>query len=172
VQTYMMSTNTVNEKVLDESINTRHAIYDTRFCSDYYRRLPNNRILWGGRVSLWSAPEDIAQAMLEDIFKIYPQLQGKILPEYAWSGKMCYAPHKMPQIGQMEKGYWYNTGYGGHGLAPTTVGAEIIATSIAGETEDYKLFAPFGVSYVGGSMGAYAAQLVYLWWKLRDKLDI
>ncbi len=172
VQTYMMATAPVDEHILKSAINTRHAIYDTRFCSDYYRVLPDNRVLWGGRVGLWAHPQDIAGAMLHDMLKVYPQLAGHVTPEVSWSGMMCYAPHKMPQIGQLEPGYWYNTGFGGHGLCPTTAGGEMIAAAIAGDDKTYQAFAPFGLSYAGGRAGRYVAQMVYWWWRARDFMEI
>ena len=172
VQTYMMATAPIDAELLKKSINTPYAIYDTRFCSDYYRLLPDNRLLWGGRVGLWAHPHDIAKSMLKDMFNLYPQLAGHVTPEVAWAGKLCYPPHKMPQIGQFAPGYWYNTGYGGHGLCPTTVGGEIVAAAIASGDDGYKAFAPFGISYAGGKLGRYAAQMVYLWWCVRDILDI
>lgn len=168
VQTFVMITDPVAETDLKDSINTSHAIYDTRFASDYYRVLPDRRIMWGGRVQLWGKPHDLANLMFKDMLKVYPQLEGKTRPDIAWSGLMCYAPHKMPQIGEIEPGYWYNMGYGGHGLVPTTVGGEVIAAAIAGNDLSYKFFEPFGLGYAGGKMGRYMAQLVYWWWRLRD----
>lgn len=172
VQTYITTTAPIDPAVLKSAIDTPYCIYDTRFCSDYYRVLPGNRLLWGGRVGLWAHPNDIAQTMLHDMYNIYPQLKGHVMPEVAWAGKLCYAPHKMPQIGQIEPGYWYNTGYGGHGLCPTTAGGEVVAAAIAEGDQTYKQFAPFGISYAGGKLGRYAAQMVYWWWKLRDFLDV
>ncbi|MCE9507837.1 MAG: FAD-binding oxidoreductase [Alphaproteobacteria bacterium] len=172
VQTYIMTTAPIEESVLKSAIDTPYAIYDTRFCSDYYRILPDNRLLWGGRVGLWAHPKNIAEAMLHDMFKLYPQLEGHVTPEVSWAGLLCYAPHKMPQIGQIEPGYWYNTGYGGHGLCPTTAGGEIVAAAIAEGDQSYKAFSPFGISYAGGKLGRYAAQMVYWWWRARDAMDI
>ncbi len=172
VQTYMMTTQPVDPQVLKDAIDTPHCIYDTRFCSDYYRLLPGGRLMWGGRVGLWAHPENIAQTMLGDIYNVYPQLKGHLVPEFSWAGKLCYAPHKMPQIGKIEDGYWYNTGYGGHGLCPTTAGSEVVAAAIAEGDKTYQQFAPFGISYAGGKLGRYAAQMVYWWWKARDILDV
>lgn len=172
VRTYMMVTAPVDPQLLKESINTQHAVTDTRFCGNYYRLLPGNRILWGGRVGLWAHPRDIAETMVQDVFKVYPQLKGHITPETSWSGLMSYAPHKMPQIGQLEPGYWYNTAFGGHGLCPTTAGGEVIAAAIAEGDQTYKSFAPFGLSYAGGKMGRYAAQMVYWWWRARDYIAV
>lgn len=170
VQTFVMVTEPVAADDLRNSINTSHAIYDTRFASDYYRVLPDRRIMWGGRVQLWGEPHNLAGLMFDDMLKVYPQLAGKTKPDVAWSGLMCYAPHKMPQIGQIEPGYWYNMGYGGHGLVPTTVGGEVVASAITGDDQAYKLFAPFGLGYAGGKMGRYVAQMVYWWWRVRDVL--
>ena len=172
VQTYIMVSEPLQEDVWQSAINTRHAIYDTRFCSDYYRRLPDNRLLWGGRVGLVAHPTDIADAMLEDMHRLYPQLRGKVKPAFAWGGMLAYPTHKMPQIGKFEQGYWYNTGYGGHGLCPTTVGGEVVAAAIAEGDRAYEQFAPFGVQYNGGRLGRYAAYGIYLWWRLRDELNI
>jgi gamma-glutamylputrescine oxidase len=172
VQTYIMVTKPVDEQRLQDSINTRHAVSDMRFCSDYYRRLEGNRVLWGGRVALWARPADISGMMLQDMFRVYPQLRGHVEPEYQWSGLLCYAPHKMPQIGQVEPGYWYATGFGGHGLSPTTAAGEALAAAIAEGDTGYQAFAPFGIGYAGGKLGRYVAQMVYLWWRLRDHISV
>ncbi len=172
VQTYAMTTKPIDPQILKSAINSFHAILDTRFAGDYYRILPDNRLLWGGRVSLRAQPKNIARAMLQDMYKIYPQLKGHVKAETAWSGKLCYAPHKMPQIGQLEPGYWYNTGFGGHGLCSTTACGEVIAAAIAGGDTLYKEFKPFGISYAGGKNGRYVAQMVYGWWRARDVLGI
>lgn len=172
VQTYIMVTEPLDDATYASAINTRHAIYDTRFCSDYYRRLPDNRLLWGGRVGLFAHPENIAATMMSDMLGLYPQLEGKVTPAYAWAGLLAYPTHKMPQIGKFEEGYWYNTGYGGHGLCPTTVGGEVVAAAIANDDTAYQQFSSFGVHYSGGKLGRFGAQGIYLWWRLRDLMGI
>lgn len=172
VQTYITVTKPVDEALLENSINTRCAVSDMRFCSDYYRRLEGGRILWGGRVALFANPSDISGMMLGDMFKVYPQLKGHVEAEFSWSGLLCYAPHKMPQLGEIKRGYWYSTGFGGHGIAPTTVAGELVAAAIADGDDTYKSFEPFGIGYAGGKMGRYVAQLVYLWWRARDYLSV
>ncbi len=172
VLTFIMVTDPVDPALLNQSINTQHAIYDMRFSSDYYRVLPDNRILWGGRVALRDNPGAIGRLLMGDLLKVYPQLEGHVKAEMAWSGRLCYAPHKMPQIGRMDEGYWYCTCFGGHGLVPTTVGGETVAAAIADGSRQIDLFAPFGLDYAGGRLGPVAAQSVYYWWRLRDKLGL
>jgi gamma-glutamylputrescine oxidase len=104
------------------------------------------------------------------MLKVYPQLAGRVRAAYGWSGELCYAPHKMPQIGRLDENMWYATCFGGHGLAPTTAGGEIVAAAIAEGDDRYRLFAPFGLWYAGGPLGPYVAQTVYWWWRARDYL--
>ncbi len=105
--------------------------------------------------------------MLGDMYKVYPQLEG-IGGEVAWPGTMGYARHKMPQIGELEPGVWYNQGFGGAGICATTVGGEAIAAAIAGEDERIRLFEPFGLDFAGGRLGPVVAEALYAWWRLRD----
>lgn len=172
VQTFVTVTKPLSDEALRASINTHYPIYDMRFACDYYRVLQDNRILWGGRVAISNSVKDISQAMMGDLLKVYPQLEGQVEPDIGWSGLLAYAPHKMPQIGKIAPGYWYNTGFGGHGLVPTTVGGELIASAIAENDHRYDLFSPFGIHYAGGKAGRYAAQMVYWLWRARDYVNI
>ncbi|KZC42910.1 UNVERIFIED_ORG: FAD-dependent oxidoreductase, partial [Rhodanobacter sp. FW104-R5] len=51
IATYVMVTEPLGRR-LDECLHTRAAIYDSRFAFDYYRALPDTRLLWGGRISV------------------------------------------------------------------------------------------------------------------------
>ena len=171
VYTYVMVTKPIPEERLNGALNTDFAIFDNRYAQDYYRRLPDNRILWGGRVSVKGVPKNLAQIMVRDLLKVYPQLEGVVEPDYAWGGELCYAPHKMPQIGQLKPGYWYNTCFGGHGLVPTSVGGDVVSSAIAEGDERYKLFEPFSkLWFAGGPLSPYIAQSVYYLWRARDIL--
>ncbi len=169
VYTYVMVTTPIPEEILDSALAMRYAIFDNRFAQDYYRRLPDNRILWGGRVDLSGNTQNLAQVMLRDLLKVYPQLEGHVQADYAWGGALCYAPHKMPQIGELKPGLWYNTCFGGHGLVPTSVGGDVVSSAIATGDERYKLFKPFSkLWFAGGPLSPYIAQSVYYAWRLRD----
>lgn len=168
VGTYVMVTEPLGAD-LEKAIRAPYAVSDNRFAQDYYRPLPDSRILWGGRIRALSAPADLKSLMMGDLLKVYPQLAG-VRAELAWEGTMGYATHKMPQIGRLKPGIWYCMGFGGHGLCPTTAGGELIAAAIAEGDDRYRLFAPFGLSYAGGSLGRYVTQLVYWSYELRDLL--
>ena len=44
--------------------------------------------------------------------------------------------------------------------------------AIAAGDQGYRAFEDFRLSFAGGKMGQYGAQAVYLWWKLRDMLNV
>lgn len=158
---------------LAEAIRVPHAISDTRRAYDYYRVLPEGRLLWGGRMTARTrAPRRLAGLLLGDMAQVYPQLAGA-RAETAWSGLMGYAPHQMPQIGRLAPGrpdVWYCTGFGGHGLNTTAIAGELVARAIAEGDERHRLFAPFGRPPTFGPLGAAAAQASYWWYRLRDAL--
>ncbi|RDK00353.1 NAD(P)/FAD-dependent oxidoreductase [Paraburkholderia lacunae] len=169
IATYVMATEPLGARLKD-ALDTSAAVYDTRFAFDYYRPLPDTRILWGGRISVRDrAPEIIAHLLRRDLLKVYPQLRDARI-EYAWGGLMSYARHKMPQIGRSADGVWYAVGFGGHGMAPTTVSGELLAAAISGERPVPEAFATFGLTPAYGALGLAAAQLTYTTMQTRDAL--
>lgn len=166
VGTYVMLTEPLGNR-LSEAIRAPYGVSDHRIANDYYRPLPDTRILWGGRISAVTNPSNLEQKMLGDMLKIYPQLEGTKV-EVAWPGTMGYSTHKMPQIGKLQDGVWYNQGYGGHGMNATTMGGEIVAAAIAENDRTYEKFEPFGLTFAGGPIGPLVAQTVYYYYQLRD----
>ena len=165
IATYVM----VSEEAPDliaSAIATRDAIGDNRRAGDYYRLVDDGkRILWGGRITTRAASTaGVVSELRREMTGTYPQLAG-LKTELAWSGLMSYARHLMPQIGEIEPGVWHCTAFGGHGLNTTAIGGKVVAEAILGQSDRYKLFAPFGLVWAGGVAGLAVAQLTY--WKLQ-----
>jgi gamma-glutamylputrescine oxidase len=153
---------------LRELIRYSGGISDTRRAHDYYRVLEDGRLLWGGRITTRTkSPKKLNRKMLGDIVRVYPQLKGTAI-EYAWTGIMGYAIHKMPQIGLLQPGVWINSAFGGHGLNTTAMGAELVASAISEHDDRWRLFIPFGLVWAGGGIGRRATQLIYGSMKFRD----
>lgn len=167
IATYVAVTEPLGER-LTQSINTRAAVYDTRFAFDYYRTLPDTRLLWGGRISILDRPPAaVARLLQRDIARVYPQL-GDAQIDYAWSGLMSYARHEMPQVGRLPSGLWYAQAFGGHGVATTTAIGELLARAIAEQDDDWQRFAPFGLTRTWRPFGFLGAQATYSWMQARD----
>ena len=170
VATYVAVTDKLGSR-LGEAIRWTGAISDTRRAGDYYRVVDGDRLLWGGRITTdTNEPARLREMMRSDILSVYPQL-GDIRIAYAWPGIMGYAPHKMPQVGEIEPGLWVCSAFGGHGLAQTAAGADAVATGILGDPTRWRLFAPFGTGWAGGPAGRVATQLAYWGLQVRDWWD-
>lgn len=167
IATYVMVTEPLGVR-LDDAMRTRAAIYDTRFAFDYYRPLPDSRLLWGGRISILDrSPQAVRRLLYRDMLKVFPQLEGVGI-DYAWSGLMSYARHEMPQIGQVEPGLWVAQAFGGHGVAPTTLAGEVIASAIAEGDERWREFGAYGLVSAMKPAGFLGAQLSYWWAEAKD----
>ena len=129
VGTYVLLTKPLGAD-LEEAIRTQYAVADDRMAQDYYRPLEDGRLLWGGRISTELSPARLAELMLVQIERVYPQLKGRVVPDVAWPGTMGYATHKMPQIGELEPGFWYAQGFGGHGMNTTAMAGDLIASAL------------------------------------------
>ncbi len=169
IATYVMATEPLGKR-LESAMQTAAAVYDTRFAFDYYRPLADTRLLWGGRISIrHRSPQAVAHLLYRDMLKVYPQLAGAQI-HYAWSGMMSYGRHKMPQLGRLPEGLWYGTGFGGHGVSPTTLAGEVLARGLLGDVKDLRRFAPWGLPATGGRAGLLAAQMTYWYYELLDWL--
>ena len=164
----------VTEKIgpaLGEAIRWTGAISDTRRAGDYYRVVDGDRLLWGGRITTDTRePPRLREMMFGDVLSVYPQLKD-IRIAYAWPGIMGYAPHKMPQVGEIAPGLWVCSAFGGHGVAQTAAGADAVVAGILGDPSRVQLFAPFGTSWAGGPFGRAATQLAYWGLQMRDWWD-
>ena len=169
IATYVMATEPLGER-LAECLSTRAAIYDTRFAFDYYRPLPDTRLLWGGRISIRDrSPHAVQRLLQRDLLKVFPQLKG-VRIDYAWSGLMSYARHQMPQLGGRDDGLWWAQAFGGHGLSSTCAAGELLAAAIAEGDPAWKQFSDYGLQRTHRPFGYLAAQASYWQAEARDWL--
>ncbi|MFE0499431.1 NAD(P)/FAD-dependent oxidoreductase [Lysobacter soli] len=168
IATYVMVTQPLGAR-LDEIMSTRAAVYDTRFAFDYYRPLPDTRLLWGGRISVLDrSAAEVEKLLYGDMLKVFPQLDG-VRIDHAWSGLMSYARHQMPQIGAIDDGLWLAQAFGGHGVAPTTFAGELLASAIAHGDRRWRELSGYGLVSAIKPVGFVGAQLSYWWAEFKDE---
>ena len=169
IATYVMVTAPLGARMADV-LSTPAAVYDTRFAFDYYRPLPDTRLLWGGRISVVDrSPRDVEKMLRRDMLRVFPQL-GDVAIDFAWSGLMSYAPHEMPHVLEAEPGLWVAQGFGGHGVAPTTAAGELLASAIAEGDRRWTMLARYGLQPAFKPAGFLAAQASYWWAQSKDAL--
>src|SRR5262249_58600412 len=81
--------------------------------------------------------------------------------EYAWSGEMAFAVHKMPQIGEVSPGIWLASAFGGHGINTTAMAGMLVARGLVDGDDTWRLFLPYELIWAGGIRGPAAAQIAY-----------
>jgi glycine/D-amino acid oxidase-like deaminating enzyme len=85
-------------KIVDKLIPSGFGVSDLNRLLVYYRRGPKNRILIGGRGSLWRPKSVKAFNGLETMLtKVYPILRD-IKIEYRWYGNVSITSNFMPKI--------------------------------------------------------------------------
>ena len=78
--------------------------------------------------------------MCEDLVRAYPTLAGS-RAEAVWWGEIVYGWNMMPMVGQRQEGLWHCVGFGGHGIVPTQLVGELLASAIAEDDNRWRVLA-------------------------------
>ena len=160
VTTFVMVTEPLGPE-LHDIIRWRGAVSDTNRADNHYRIVDENRLQWSGRMRSWQAdPRWIARGLKNDIWRNFPGL-GNIEIAHLWRGTLGRTIHRMPQIGEIERGVWLASGFGGHGLNTSAMGGELVAKGIIDNDQTWRLFAPYELVWSGGMLARVIAQGLY-----------
>ena len=125
-----------DDQIVQCNFLTANVVMDTRALKYYYRKLPDNRILFGGRGAITGkGAEDpyYANRLLSVLKTSFPAL-GTIKYNYAWSGWICMALDDLPHIYQNDKqSVFYAMGYCGSGVSFSVQAGKRLAQKVAGE---------------------------------------
>jgi len=156
--TYVITTAPLGDGLAD-AVRYRGAVSDTDAADNHYRVVGGDRLMLSGRATAWARnPRRYVRALKADIKKTYPQL-GDVDVDYAWAGTLGITMHRMPQIGELGPGVWLASGFGGHGLNTTAMGANLIARAISDGDQTWRQFTPFELVWAGGIVGRVATQI-------------
>ena len=109
----------------------------------------------------WQAdPRWVKRGLVADIRRNFPAL-GKVEIAHLWRGTLGRTIHRMPQIGEIERGVWLASGFGGHGLNTSAMGGELVARGMVEGDQTWRLFAPYELVWAGGLLGSVLAQGIY-----------
>ncbi len=160
VTTFVLVTEPIGP-VLHEVVRYRGAVSDTQRADNHYRIVGGDRLQWSGRMRAWEAdPRWVARGLVADIRRNFPEL-GKVEIAHLWNGTLGRTIHRMPQIGEVERGLWLASGFGGHGINTTAMGGELIARGIVDGDQTWRLFAPYELVWAGGLLASVLAQGIY-----------
>ena len=132
--------------------------------------------------------EKLKTILLNRLHRVFPQLKN-IEAEILWGGRINCSENLMPMIGKDSDGVWYSTGFGGHGVVPTTMAGfsfvilisdrsdlkkcdrELIASAIAEGDERWYIFhEEYPLVSVGWRFSRFLTFLHLKWANLCDSI--
>lgn len=145
--TGMMVTEPLPDDVLASCIKRDDLIvYDDRVDMTFFRRMPGNRLLFGGLGSPLPLERKVMErALLTELHAIFPTLKPYVNQQrgvfQSWQGGVSLRLPWFAMVGRdAPTGLWHILALGGHGLAPGCAAAEAIAKAITTGDQDYKVW--------------------------------
>lgn len=125
--------------VASELLPQNTAVADSRFVVNYYRRVDNNRLLFGGGENYsYRFPEHIAPLVKKAMLGVFPQLRNAAI-EYAWGGTLAITRNRLPYLAEVEPGRFAAGGYSGHGVALACIYGRTLASHLSGDSEAFNI---------------------------------
>jgi gamma-glutamylputrescine oxidase len=172
VGTYIIATEPLGEERARSLLPTNAAVADINWILDYFRRSPDHRLLFGGRVSYSAVqPPRLAESMRQRMVRVFPELAG-VKVAYAWGGYLDITMSRAPNFGRLAGNVFYLQGFSGHGVALAGLAGKLAAEAIAGTAERFDVFARIPHrDFPGGRLFRRPSlMLAMLYYRLRDLL--
>jgi glycine/D-amino acid oxidase-like deaminating enzyme len=172
IGSYIIVTEVLPAELAHELSPSNRMIYDSKHFLYYYRRTPDNRMLFGGRAAFFPETENTvrqsAEILRRGMVSVYPQLRDTKV-EFVWGGTLDFTLDVMPHAGKIDEMY-FAAGFAGHGVAAATWFGAKLAGLICGEPNDI----PFdGIKFPAAPLGlrsgnTWALPLAGAWYRILD----
>jgi glycine/D-amino acid oxidase-like deaminating enzyme len=144
---YVVLTEPVPELLEEIGWTGGEAIFDGRMFLHYFRTTADGRVLMGsgsgpigfrGRVDARFTSDDATAARAEQgLRRLLPGLAGARI-ERAWGGPIDVSADHLPFFGTVKgKRIHYGLGYSGHGVGPTWLGGQILASLVQQRDDEW-----------------------------------
>ena len=172
VGTYIVTTERLDKSTADALIKNRVAVCDNNFVLDYFRVTPDDRMLFGGRVSYSGVtPPNLKESMKSTMLRAFPQLSSAKI-DYCWGGFVDITANRAPDFNRLSPNIYYLQGFSGHGLILTNIAGKLAAEAIRGQSERFDMMAKIKhTPFIGGrTFRTPALVLAMAYYRLRDYL--
>ena len=161
-----------NFKTSSPIANTKNLLY-------YYRKLPDNRILFGTRGDFVGSDKsnlDRSKIMEKFLKNIFPEWSN-ISIDYNWRGLIAMSQKLTPSIGKIEnEEIYYGFGYHGVGVssAPWTGKqlSELVFSSNSKDLNISKIYKGLPKKFIFPKLRIFYFRLAVLFYNIKDKLNI
>jgi len=149
-----------------------YAAADSRFVVNYWRKTPDNRLLFGGgeNYTPWF-PKDIKAFVRKNMLKIYPQL-ADVKISHAWGGTLAITMSRAPFVRNLAPNVYTSAGYSGQGVVLAPYFGKLLARAVTGDARDVDLLSRLPTpAFFGGRALRWPALVAGLsYYALRDRL--
>ncbi|MFQ6017614.1 MAG: NAD(P)/FAD-dependent oxidoreductase [Kiloniellaceae bacterium] len=148
------------------------AVSDCNFVLNYFRLSPDDRMLFGGRVSYSTiVPPDLPRALRKKMLAVFPGL-ADVGFDYTWGGFVAITVERTPHLGRIGSNVYFAQGFSGQGVALTGVAGRLLAEAISGQAGRFDVLARLPhTTFPGGRLlRTPTLALAMLWYRLRDLL--
>jgi glycine/D-amino acid oxidase-like deaminating enzyme len=143
--------------------------FDTKNYLYYWRLTPDNRMLFGGRASMWPTSIGRTAAILQRaMVGVHPQLRGTRVA-YAWGGRVAFTFDRMVHAGRAD-GVTYAVGCCGSGVAIMPWLGMRLAEWVGGGPAPELASLRFPLVPAPYEGRAWFLPLAGEWWKAKDRL--
>lgn len=137
VESFVCATAPLGARLARRLLPSGAAVCDDRRHVDYFRRLPDHRLLFGGGARFAGRPpRDAAGFLRRRIAAVFPELAGAGI-DYAWSGSVAATRTGLPAVGRARDGAWFAHGYCGEGLLMSMAAGRSVAAAVCGDGADF-----------------------------------
>lgn len=136
-----------------------HAVADSRFVVNYFRRTADERLLFGGGESYgYRFPRDMARRTRRAMLGVFPELAG-VRIDFSWGGTLAITRSRLPHVVRLSPRIVSAGGYSGHGVGLAVASGRAIGEALDGDVERFDLLSSLPVGRFPGGPRARPALL-------------
>lgn len=125
--------------IAEQLLPHNDAVADSRFVVNYFRRVGDNRLLFGGGENYsYRFPSSIEHSVKRAMCGVFPSLSDVAI-DYSWGGTLAITRSRLPYATRDAQGIYVAGGYSGHGVALANFYGKAIAEHIDNRTERFDL---------------------------------
>ena len=150
--------------------------FDTRILLHYFRKLPDNRFMFGGRGGITATPaafDDAKQHLLAHFRRMFPAWQDVEITHH-WNGLACLSQSFRPYLGRVpgHRDVWTGLAWHGNGVALGSLAGKMLGQQILGTKDPDDVGAIMGTPpdrFPLSKFRRIGRSLAYRYYGLRDE---